>query len=84
MDASLGVDPSAGCAGCSVCVAVLERHVCGINDLMGILRGADIVESGSAAKGGEDELLKWPLYAHLAEPTAPTETRDLVIKNTIW
>lgn len=72
------------CAGCSVRVAVLEKHVCDINDLMGILRGVDTVESGSAAKRGR-QLLKWPLCAHLAEPTAlPGETRDLVITNTIW
>lgn len=81
MDASLGVDPSVECAGCSVCVAVLEKHACDINDLMGILRG---VESGSAAKGGR-QLLKWSLDARLVEPTAlPGETRDPVIKNTIW
>lgn len=84
MDASLGVDPSVECAGCSVCVAVLEEHVCDINDLMGILRGVDIVEGVSAAKGGR-QLLKCSLYAHLAEPAAlPGETGDLVIKNTIW
>lgn len=56
MDASLGVDPGVECAGCSVCVAVLEKHVCDINDLMGILHGVDIVESGSAAKGGRQQL----------------------------
>lgn len=84
MDASLRVDPSVGCAGCSVCVAVLEELVCDINDLMGILRGVDIVESGSAAKGGR-QLLKCSLYTHLADlRTLPGETRDLVIKNTIW